>query len=813
MNFKEDLLTVTNAKPSGPFGSFVGNCPAHNDSSPSLSINFQDEENPLVHCHAGCSQDQVIEALKAKDVWPTRVKNEQENLKLKNMLIRIWEESYPLTGNCLGSQYLKMRGLEIKNFEALGNIRFNPALYRNEDGKQDHCPALVAKITNGNKVIGLQRIYFSDKCIKLGSKVIGAVAGGHIPIKGDASMTCHLAEGLETGIGLHLGLNKPVWIAVNANNLCKVTPPKTAKSVHIWADKDKKKTGEIQAIKAANILSAQGFECFIHLPKPDIESDKKSFDYLDQYNLDPEQIHKDLMDGKKTYEFIKPLTKPEYNLPQVTDINLPFCIRDWAYCNSKRLSVPVEMIAAILYVILGSLLGRQIVMQPKKHDDWAVYPNVWGLIISPPGSKKTPSLGTSMKFIESLEREERTKASCHLRTHEAEIRTLQSKVKSLEKSLDKLVKEDNELEAKETSQMISELSLKIVSLMPSPKRYLANSFTVEGLLETLIKNPNGLLIFRDELSGLISSFKKQGHETDRQFLIEGWGGNGSFNHDTVGRGSRSLDGICLSILGGIQPDVIDREIISMKSGLENDGFIQRFQIVIYPNANSSSGFVDEAMPPEFEKKVKDLIIDFSLLEAFRHGKPFGSKDQFSAKLEQKSYERFALYMDQMEKEILSSDNPHFRNHLSKFGKLLASLILIFHVIDNLETKTSNHYAHEHIVERAIFWTDLFKAHARKLYDVDHNFEAIRGYELAKKIAQGKISDGASIRSIYKNEWSNLKNSEEVESGANYLAKHNWLVISEERSKGRPSVHLKFTPNLSDFIAKGNWCAKENPQDS
>jgi len=39
-------------------------CPAHNDQHASLSVS---EANgvPLVHCHTGCSQDEVIEILKA----------------------------------------------------------------------------------------------------------------------------------------------------------------------------------------------------------------------------------------------------------------------------------------------------------------------------------------------------------------------------------------------------------------------------------------------------------------------------------------------------------------------------------------------------------------------------------------------------------------------------------------------------------------------------------------------------------------------------------------------------------------------------
>src|SRR5579871_929710 len=53
---------------------YVACCPAHEDANPSLSIRDADHQQILVHCHAGCDQRAVIEALKARGLWrdPTR---------------------------------------------------------------------------------------------------------------------------------------------------------------------------------------------------------------------------------------------------------------------------------------------------------------------------------------------------------------------------------------------------------------------------------------------------------------------------------------------------------------------------------------------------------------------------------------------------------------------------------------------------------------------------------------------------------------------------------------------------------------------
>ncbi len=48
---------------------WISRCPAHDDRTPSLSIHDRDGRI-LVHCHAGCDQDAVIEALRRRGLWP-----------------------------------------------------------------------------------------------------------------------------------------------------------------------------------------------------------------------------------------------------------------------------------------------------------------------------------------------------------------------------------------------------------------------------------------------------------------------------------------------------------------------------------------------------------------------------------------------------------------------------------------------------------------------------------------------------------------------------------------------------------------------
>jgi len=65
----ESIARALEARRSG--AGWMGKCPAHDDRNPSLSIREADGK-VLLHCHAGCTQRDVIDALKAKGLWPKR---------------------------------------------------------------------------------------------------------------------------------------------------------------------------------------------------------------------------------------------------------------------------------------------------------------------------------------------------------------------------------------------------------------------------------------------------------------------------------------------------------------------------------------------------------------------------------------------------------------------------------------------------------------------------------------------------------------------------------------------------------------------
>src|SRR4051794_27544943 len=53
---------------------FMCRCPAHQDRTPSLHVSEQNGQ-VLLHCHAGCTQEAVISALRDARLWPESKNN------------------------------------------------------------------------------------------------------------------------------------------------------------------------------------------------------------------------------------------------------------------------------------------------------------------------------------------------------------------------------------------------------------------------------------------------------------------------------------------------------------------------------------------------------------------------------------------------------------------------------------------------------------------------------------------------------------------------------------------------------------------
>lgn len=74
-----EIASALDGKRSG--NGWSARCPAHDDANPSLSISTGEDGRTLLHCHAGCSQDTVIDALRRRGLWSEKTPQRPEATK------------------------------------------------------------------------------------------------------------------------------------------------------------------------------------------------------------------------------------------------------------------------------------------------------------------------------------------------------------------------------------------------------------------------------------------------------------------------------------------------------------------------------------------------------------------------------------------------------------------------------------------------------------------------------------------------------------------------------------------------------------
>lgn len=161
---------------------------------------------------------------------------------------KLWSRSSALAGDCIGSRYLKHRGvLDESSMPDPQALRFITALpYYTGTTRQSDFPALLAAVTTPDgRNICIHRTYLQadgngkadvPEAKKL-MQPAGTVTGAAIRLF-PAGPVLGVAEGIETALGAALLHDVPVWACISAHGLQSVVLPNGVDHLMIFADQD-----------------------------------------------------------------------------------------------------------------------------------------------------------------------------------------------------------------------------------------------------------------------------------------------------------------------------------------------------------------------------------------------------------------------------------------------------------------------------------------------------------------------------------------------------------------------------------------------
>jgi hypothetical protein len=403
------------------------------------------------------------------------------------------------------------------------------------------------------------------------------------------------------------------------------------------------------------------------------------------------------------------------------DFNLlPSSLQPWAKDMQHRLQCPADYIGVGVMIGLAASVGNKVTIYPKAKDSWEVVPNLWGLLIGEPSSMKSPALDATLKPIHSIEE----------------------------------ILRDND------------------------KRLVVKDTTIEKLQEIQCESPEGLLYVQDEISALFKKFD-QPSSNDRQYLLEAFNGNSSYSVDRITRGSFYIPKNTLSLIGGIQPSVL-QSIFQSKDSTD-DGFIQRLQLAVWPDRHEYK-YVDS--PPYEEAQRNAWFIYTGLYQVDEKKLRFDSEAQ-------RHYVEWFNQSITLAENLEASEKSNLSSHIVKYRKMVPALALLLELANNQKAEKVG----EEALLKAIEWSKYLASHARRIYGYKDE-SALAAEKLYEK--RHKLKEGFSPSEVTQKGWSGLKDLGLVKSAITVLVSHNYLIHKYKGFKatgGKPSSRYRWNHRL------------------
>jgi putative DNA primase/helicase len=479
------------------------------------------------------------------------------------------------------------------------------------------------------------------------------------------------------------------------------------------------------------------------------------------------------------------------------DFNLfPGTLRDWAKDIVERIQCPPDFVVVVIMAALAAVIGRKIGVRPQEFTDWTVICNMWAFLIGRPGVLKSPAMEAALAPLKRL-------AALAVERFQVEITEFENtkiveklRVEAAEKAARAALKKDPGAD-------LSRILRIEKTEAPILARYIANDTTAAALGELHRQNPNGLLVFRDELVSLLKMLDREDNAEARGFYLTGWNGDSAYTFDRITRGFHlNIPAVCLSLVGSTQPGRIAQYVkAAVNGGVGDDGFLQRFGLLVWPDVSGVWRDVDrwpDSRASQQAHRVFERLDRFDPLsvgaiqDTGANGRPEGIP---YLRFDPAGLGLFREWRQELEAR-LRFDEVHsaLESHLSKYRKLVPGLALIIHLA-NGEVGSVGRPA----VLRALAWAEYLETHAKRLYASVTAPDAATARAILKKISSGALPSAFTIREVWRPQWTGLTDLDHIKSGINMLTERDWLIEVRKDTGGRPTFEYRITPRAEGSI--------------
>ncbi|MDE4913860.1 DUF3987 domain-containing protein [Methylobacterium sp. 092160098-2] len=319
--------------------------------------------------------------------------------------------------------------------------------------------------------------------------------------------------------------------------------------------------------------------------------------------------------------------------------SLPDVIEMYARTEAGRIGVPMMFAAAAAVTVAGGALGNALQIQPRRHDPTYTEPAaLWTVLVGPPGCAKSPTISSALKPLRAVDHR-------LMEVSEREHRAYEARKAASRKD-------------------------KTTPIGPPPpwRRTMIDDVTPEQQIRLHQQNPRGLMRAVDEYVSFLNfgAYKRNG-DGDRGRALQFFDG-GSIILDRVSEAKPiRADSALMGLLSSSQPDRIG----PLFRNLGVDGLGQRTLFVLWDGVERR--FVDRAPDLGALAEYASAIQTLAGIDKMSGG---------TVRLSDAAH----VVMDRVDALIrrqahLPGASAAWEGHISKWGKLLPRITLVFHALE------------------------------------------------------------------------------------------------------------------------------------